>query len=562
MYELISIVRNRNKPNIYIIKDKYGNISHVKAREVREILLNGNSVAGLKMAKDGRIITDKKFNMSKQYKNKNGVAEINREYALYSGDYLKDLVKYTSRFKQRDVVVNILNYVNKIDTHKIFILHGIRRVGKTVSIKQAINDLINKGVDTDDIIYIEVTSSVGIENIHDRLSKIRNKIIFIDEITKASNFIEKANFLSDILVSINNNRVIITGTESLAFPISIKTSLYDRAEFNRCTLISFKEYQSLFGYTYESRDRAINDYAVNGGAMLRSEFSSISNVENTLSSVVIANIRSTINRNKYLLENDRDIGVVNNLPDTVIAYLIYSLVISSVSPKKYSSFANSLIKIGKEKASILADTSGISAEMFLCGDSILKGVKGKDIAALMNILGQLDIVAKLPNLAVEDEENSIYKVTDIELCTLIQALAFRVNYQTKNKSKLIGDMIENMVIGQVMIYGRKNTNIQGLNIGYLKYTCGRNQYEIDCIFKRDIDLFESKAYAIEIKSGSRILANWDKNLKHDKLAYVAGVKPENLAKIIVYNGDTQTIGDIQYINCYDFMMNIDKWLSN
>lgn len=40
-------------------------------------------------------------------------------------------------------------------------------------------------------------------------------------------------------------------------------------------------------------------------------------------------------------------------------------------------------------------------------------------------------------------------------CTLIQALFFRLK-STKNKQKLVEDLMENMIIGQIEIYHKEN----------------------------------------------------------------------------------------------------------
>lgn len=555
MYELINIIKKSNRVNSYILKDKYGQVLEMGSGEVKELIHNGQNIIGLKIAIDGRLIKDKRFNRQ------NINIQHNKDSVIYSGENLSYITKISERYKDRDVVSDILKYIMDTNTHKIFILHGIRRVGKTIAIKVTIEHLIKNNINKNDIIYIEVTSEISINSLINRIRHLKNKIIFIDEVTRATGFIEQANYLSDIMVGINNNRIILAGTESLAFPISDKTSLYDRAEFNRCTLIPFKEYINLFSNKIIDNEQAIKDYMIYGGALLRSEFSNYNNVENTLNAVVISNIRLTIHRNKSLIKMDKDLSQLLRLTDDIISYLIYDIIYNSISPRKYGGFVNNLIKMGKDKISILAEASGIQAEMFIGNERLIKGINSRDIVVIINVLNQLDIIGKLNNLVIDSVDDDIYRITDIEICTLIQALYFRLKYRPDKKDKILGDLMENMILSQIVMYQRKNKDIEGLSVGYSKYRYINNEYEIDCIVKVDKGLFDTRVYAIEIKYGNKAISSWKKNLIHEKLHTALGVDKSSILKYIVYNGKTIFYDDIYYINAYDFMYNINDWLN-
>ena len=563
MYELINVIRKLNKPNKYIIKDRYNQVEEMNHHQVKNLLAKGNTISGLKIARDGRIIPDKRFKSTIENKINNNISTY-EDCLIYTGDNLKYIAGMSKRFIPRDVVYDIVNYVENIASHKIFILHGIRRVGKTVAIKIAIEELL-KTNSKDDIIYLEITSETTIDSLLDKIKNFRHKIIFIDEITRAKGFIEKASYLSDILVGINKNKIIVAGTESLAFPISAKTSLYDRAIFNRCTLIPFQEYVRLFRNTNDDYNESIRDYMAFGGALLRTEFLSYENMDETMSSVVISNIRLIIDRNKSLIRLEKDLTQLAKLNDEVISYLIYSLIANSVSPKKYISFVNSLTRLGKDKANILSEASGIEEERFIGNQNIDKGISNRDVLTVMNVLEQLNIIAKIRNLAIGNE-NGIKAITEVEICTLIQALLFRLRYKpSASLDRLFGDLMENMIIGQIVMYKIINKNKKSISVGYSKYSYNNKEYEVDCIaIIEEIanGMIKSKAYAIEIKHGNKAKSDWKNNLIHEKLPNAIGILPQNLSRYIVYNGKTVYNDGIQYINAYDFMMNLDKWLNN
>ena len=97
------------------------------------------------------------------------------------------------------------------------ILVGIRRCGKSVILKQIMNELIEKGIDENHIIHINF-EFIEYEELQDykKLNKyIKEKItdrkkyyIFLDEIQKVEKFEEVVNSLR---ASVDNISIFITG---------------------------------------------------------------------------------------------------------------------------------------------------------------------------------------------------------------------------------------------------------------------------------------------------------------------------------------------------------------
>ena len=100
------------------------------------------------------------------------------------------------------------------------ILVGIRRCGKSVILKQIMNELIEKGIDENHIIHINF-EFIEYEELQDykKLNKyIKEKItdrkkyyIFLDEIQKVEKFEEVVNSLR---ASVDNISIFITGSNS------------------------------------------------------------------------------------------------------------------------------------------------------------------------------------------------------------------------------------------------------------------------------------------------------------------------------------------------------------
>ena len=115
------------------------------------------------------------------------------------------------------------------------ILVGIRRCGKSVILKQIMNELIEKGIDENHIIHINF-EFIEYEELQDykKLNKyIKEKItdrkkyyIFLDEIQKVEKFEEVVNSLR---ASVDNISIFITGSNSKLLSNELSTVLSGRS---------------------------------------------------------------------------------------------------------------------------------------------------------------------------------------------------------------------------------------------------------------------------------------------------------------------------------------------
>lgn len=106
------------------------------------------------------------------------------------------------------------------DSDLVKILVGIRRCGKSVILKQIMNELRENGTDNEHIIYVNF-EFIEYENLQDykKLNKyIKKKIVdnkkyyvFLDEIQKVNKFEDVVNSLR---ASIDNLSIFITGSNS------------------------------------------------------------------------------------------------------------------------------------------------------------------------------------------------------------------------------------------------------------------------------------------------------------------------------------------------------------
>ncbi len=176
------------------------------------------------------------------------------------------------------------------DSDLIKILVGIRRCGKSVILKQIINELQEKGVDDEHIIYVNF-ELIEYENLQDykKLNKyIKEKIvdkkkyyIFLDEIQKVEKFEEVVNSLR---ASIDNISIFITGSNSKLLSNELSTVLSGRYVLFNIYPLSYKEFIELTGKDGKSEE-TFWDFVKWGGLPNRTQFSDEVNIKDYLHSV-------------------------------------------------------------------------------------------------------------------------------------------------------------------------------------------------------------------------------------------------------------------------------------
>ncbi len=130
---------------------------------------------------------------------------------------------------------------------RVCLLTGLRRTGKTTMIRQAIRDLTPEQAER--AAYIKVTAADNMEKLNSDLNLLYDmgyRYVFIDEVTLMSDFIDDAALLSDVHAA-QGMRVVLTGTDSLAFCLALRQELYDRAVTVSTTFIPFREHRRLLG---------------------------------------------------------------------------------------------------------------------------------------------------------------------------------------------------------------------------------------------------------------------------------------------------------------------------
>lgn len=391
-------------------------------------------------------------------------------------------------------------YLNKIrdfyDSNLIKILVGIRRCGKSVILEQIINELKEKGIEENHIIYInfefiefeELTDYKKLNNyIKEKIKDEKMYYLFFDEIQNVEKFEKVINSLR----ASQKVSIFITGSNSRLLSDELSTVLSGRYVSFKINPLSYNEVLELKGME-SSTNEVFEDYLKWGSLPNRFEFEREEAIKNYLYGVFDSIIlRDVVERLKI-----RDIALFN---------LILQYIIDTIG-REFS--AENIINFLKNEG---RDVSTLTIYSYI--DALCK-------AFLIRKVYRYDIHRK----AVLKTLNKYY-VTDLGIA------------QIKNNKTEIDKSyaIENIVYNELIIKG------------YDVYTGKTKKGEIDFVAtKPNKKIYIQVAFSIpnedtkkrEFGAYNNINDNYDKYvISLDKLTYE-------------YNG-------IKHVNLIDFLLDDD-----
>ena len=254
------------------------------------------------------------------------------------------------------------------DSDLVKILVGIRRCGKSVILKQIMNELTEKDVDKEHIIYVnfEFIEYENLQNYKELNKYIKEKIIdekkyyvFLDEIQKVEKFEDVVNSLR---ASIENISIFITGSNSKLLSNELSTVLSGRYVLFNIYPLSYKEFIELTGKD-SKKDETFWDFVKWGGLPNRTQFTDESNIKDYLHSVFDSIIL-------------RDVVDRLGLKDTVLFDLLLQYIVD-ITGREFS--AENVIKFLKnEGKSVSTETIYIYLDA-LCKALMMKKIYRYDI---------------------------------------------------------------------------------------------------------------------------------------------------------------------------------------
>ena len=215
---------------------------------------------------------------------------VRMDAAVKTGRELGDWADFVSGWDARDVFPNIMKFLRWPAESKVLIVFGLRRTGKTTMLQQAVRALTRE--EFAKAAYIKVRTGDTLETMDDRLSRLHRRgfrYVFIDEVTLLDDFIDGASLFSDVYAPMGM-KIVLSGTDSLGFRMSIDHELFDRAYMLHTSFVPFREYSRLLGI------EDIDEYISYGGLLRRGE----KNLDDPLANEPDASFRDEESTRRYI----------------------------------------------------------------------------------------------------------------------------------------------------------------------------------------------------------------------------------------------------------------------
>ena len=292
------------------------------------------------------------------------------------------------------------------DSDLVKILVGIRRSGKSVILEQIIEELRNRGIDIEHIIYINF-EFIEFEELTDykKLNKyIKDKIkdnsmyyLFFDEIQNVDNFEKVVNSLR----ASEKVSIFITGSNSRLLSEELSTVLSGRYVSFRINPLSYKEVLQLQGK--ESNDEIFNNYMKWGSLPNRFEFKNEESIKNYLYGVFDSIIL-------------RDVVERLKIRDTALFNLILQYIIDTIGREFSAENIINFLKNEGREVSTLTIYSYLDA---LCKALLIRKVYRYDIhgKAILKTLNKYYVT----DLGIAQIKNN---KTEIDKCYAIENIVY------------------------------------------------------------------------------------------------------------------------------------------
>ena len=346
------------------------------------------------------------------------------------GKQLKSQIALTKKYKKRECIKELREYIFGSQQDKVFIIYGLRRTGKTTMIRQILTEISD--AEFKKAVFIQVKSKDTLADVDADLRLLEEKgfkYVFIDEVTLIEDFIEGAAIFADIYAS-SGMKIVLSGTDSLGFAFSKEEQLYDRCIMLHTTFIPYREFEEVLGI------KGIDEYIRYGGTMslgginynADTTFSNSKTAEAYIDTAIAKNIQHSLKMYQYgghfrqlldLYEQGELTNVINRVVENINHSFTRSVVESTFKSHDISVTAANMLRDRenpiniKEHMDLDAVTFGIMQALDILNkeeqsidieDSHM--IQIKEYLALLDLIMEIDLES-LPEVNQKSKVNVI-----------------------------------------------------------------------------------------------------------------------------------------------------------
>lgn len=498
------------------------------------------------------------------------------------GPELRKMCEPTRKYECRDCYRDLKSFLNRDEDGKVCIVYGLRRTGKTFMIRQAI-----LGLTLSETAYIKVqtTDSMAMLN-RDLLQLSRNGIknVFVDEVTLMPDFIDSSSLLSDIYAS-SGMKIVLSGTDSLGFALSVDDELYDRAVMIHTTFIPFREYSRLLGI------HNVDEYIRYGGTFRVGEFdlededlldegASFRDDETTrryIDTSIAKNIQHSLAGYKagghfrHLIDL-YEAGELTNAVNRIIEDMNHRFLASVITGEFISHDFGSSREIDRKRSAAAGevgildriDADKITKKLkkildIRNRDELRVGISADHIKEIKEYLFLLDLIVNAPSETIVSSnkiDRILFSQPGMRYCQA-QALVYSLMNDDEfmifpaKKRKAVTDIILEDVKGRMLEEITLLETIKTLPRGKRAFKLEFGSGEFDMVI---FDENNVNCEIFEIKHSSKIEKNQYKNLLNDEKCTQAEFRyGDIIGRTVLYNGEDTMVDGVVYRNITDYL---------
>lgn len=499
-----------------------------------------------------------------------------------TGKELEAQITLTRKYKKRECISTLRDYVFGPEQDKVLIIYGLRRTGKTTMIRQILTELPQ--TEFGKAAFIQVTSGDTLADVDSDLRKLEKsgyRYIFIDEVTLMEDFVEGAALFSDIYAS-SGMKIILSGTDSLGFAFTREEQLYDRCILLHTTFIPYREFERVLGVC------GIDEYIRYGGTMSLgginynddTPFSDSKHTEEYIDTAIARNIQHSLRTYQYgghfrLLLDLYERGEVTNVINRVVENINHSFT-KEVIERTFKSHdiavtAANLLRDREDPVNIKEhmDIDSVTAGIMKMLDILNKEDQSIDVDAdhmtqIREYLTMLDLIVEI-DLESLPEVNRKGKVTVITQPGMryAQAEAITTNMLLDSEfqelpvkerqrildrllSEIRGRMMEDIVLLETKLANPKK------KVFKLQFTIGEFDMVVFDPKELNCEIYEIKYSREAVKEQYRHLDD------EEKCAMTTHRYGDIKGKYVIYRGEDSSYGDIQYLNVEEYLKSLSQ----
>ena len=497
-----------------------------------------------------------------------------------TGSRLRAQIAVTKKYKKRECIRELRDYIFGSQTDKVFVIYGLRRTGKTTMIRQILTELPE--TEFRKAAFVQVRSRDTLEDIDEDLRQLETKgfkYVFIDEVTLMEDFIEGAALFSDIYAS-SGMKIILSGTDSLGFAFSKEEQLYDRCIMMHTTFIPYREFEEVLGI------KGIDEYIRYGGTMsLRGVnynedaiFASARSAEEYIDTAIAKNIQHSLKMYEYgghfrslldLYEKGELTNVINRVVENINHSFTRSVVERTFKSHDIAVTASNMLRDREAPMNIKAhmDLDAVTRGMMQMLDILNKEeqsiqIEDYHMAQIEEYLTLLDLIMKI-------DLESLPEVNRKESVTVITQPGMRYAQANAIVSNLLLDakFSELSLVERQRILDRLLSEIRGRLMEDIVLLETKIAYPEKKVFKLqfavgefDMVVFDSKELnckIYEVKYSKEQVPEQSRHLKdEEKCAMTSHRYGEITGKYVIYRGESGSLEGIQYLNVEEYLKSL------